>query len=242
MKCDHCCMSCEPGKGDHMSMKVFKKAIQFCEHIGSHITIGGGEPTVHPRFEEIFLKVLMSGIKSGAGSYIITNGKHTERALMIAHLAKGFDNEMFGAELSQDYYHEPISDKVIKAFGPNIRNTSNHIMKAGRADEEGIWDDEEGCVCSDIIIKPDGTVMSCGCDRGIPLGNVLNPKSVAGLTDHGYCTKDLFPYGKVETVCPNCGSEGLMISYLNDPVEYDCKVCKESVTFDYENLEVEVSA
>ena len=51
MSCDHCMMNCERGvKGEHMNHGTFARALDFAKDYGEHITIGGGEPTMHKDF------------------------------------------------------------------------------------------------------------------------------------------------------------------------------------------------
>ena len=48
MTCAHCCYSCSPRKRNFMSKDVFVKALDLCDL--DDISIGGGEPTLHPLF------------------------------------------------------------------------------------------------------------------------------------------------------------------------------------------------
>jgi MoaA/NifB/PqqE/SkfB family radical SAM enzyme len=44
-------MNCERGvKGEHMNHGTFARALDFAKDYGEHITIGGGEPTMHKDF------------------------------------------------------------------------------------------------------------------------------------------------------------------------------------------------
>ena len=69
MECEHCCMSAT-AKGEDMSIGTFKNALEYDEYI----TIGGGEPTLHPKFWE------MMGLALGFGEYVwlATNGSITK--------------------------------------------------------------------------------------------------------------------------------------------------------------------
>ncbi len=160
MTCDHCGMNCTY-KGEDMTFETFKQALS----IDNFITIGGGEPTIHPEFE----KFLMYAIAHSDSILIITNGKHTERALMIAKLADKLPDSIFWAELSQDEFHEPIDEKVIQAFKGNIRNTSDYLINAGRCD----WGADD-CICENLFVKPNGYIYQCGCDDSPVVGNVFN--------------------------------------------------------------------
>lgn len=115
MLCPHCCYSCGPG-GENMILETFKKAIDFAEEDGDgSLCIGGGEPTTHPRFWEIF------GIALGSYAYdddddlfIATNGSVSHIAMRLARMAK---RGVIYAALSVDPFHEPIDDEVLTAFG-----------------------------------------------------------------------------------------------------------------------------
>lgn len=56
MFCEHCGFSCT-AEGEDMSMEVFERTLQVFE--GSYITIGGGEPTLHPKIFEMVLGIIM---------------------------------------------------------------------------------------------------------------------------------------------------------------------------------------
>ena len=49
MNCAHCCFAATR-KGEHMPLNIFQKALQVAVRRGDHLTIGGGEPTMHPDF------------------------------------------------------------------------------------------------------------------------------------------------------------------------------------------------
>lgn len=189
MTCAHCCFSCEPGKGEHMSWDVFKKAVAMACELGEYITIGGGEPTMHPEFwrflwhaitEASFAKL---GWRDGGGVYIVTNGSITKTALRLAALAR---DGMVGARLSLDEHHDGIDAEVEDAFNAHgsyrrldgdLRYVSlgnpDRIIKAGRAVETGVGVVDE-CICDDLFVAPSGELYVCGCQDAPVLGNVRN--------------------------------------------------------------------
>jgi MoaA/NifB/PqqE/SkfB family radical SAM enzyme len=176
MECGHCGFSCT-AEGDDMTLETARIAIVHFESDG--LTIGGGEPTIHPAFWELF------GLCVGSSDYLfmVTNGKETEKALALARLA---ERGVLSCDLSIDPYHEPIDDRVYEAFkkrssefytrfgkdGRGIRDTSNNIVSVGRAWN---WGYEEGCICEDLFITPKGDVKPCGCEDSPILGNVNDP-------------------------------------------------------------------
>ena len=192
MLCEHCCYACTT-QGNHMSMATFKKALAICDE--ECLSIGGGEPTMHPKFWE------MIGVALGSCGYVwlATNGKMTGTALRLAELAK---RGVISVALSQDPWHESIDEKVVNAFTSDknnnpygrsnndcreIRNVSRHGSNptlAGRCD----WG-EEGCVCGDIMVLPDGTVRACGCDDAPIFGNVNTKFNIPDMWIAGECWK-----------------------------------------------------
>jgi len=160
MACEHCGMNCNKQDGENMSFETFKEALKHDDHI----TIGGGEPTIHPQFE----KFLLYALGKCENIFIITNGKKTDTALGLASL-NDMSEYQFGAELSQDPYHDPIDEKVVKAFEGHIRDTSQKPINAGRCD----WGNNE-CICEDMFVKPNGDVYQCGCDDSPKVGNVFD--------------------------------------------------------------------
>lgn len=175
MTCGHCAFACGP-KGEDMSLDTFRTAI--ATDYDEMVTIGGGEPTIHPNFWEIL------GLSLGHYEYVwmTTNGKNTEVALTLAGMAK---KGVLGVALSQDAWHSKIDQRVIDAFTSDknnrpfgqsgddqreIRNVGRHGCEptlAGRCD----WG-EVGCVCSDLIVHPSGLVKACGCEDAPAFGKI----------------------------------------------------------------------
>jgi MoaA/NifB/PqqE/SkfB family radical SAM enzyme len=149
-------------KSQNMSFHTFKKALSHDDSV----VLGGGEPTLHPHFE----KFLLYAIAHCTNTFVVTNGKIKQKALMLARL-NGFNPELFHAELSQDPFHEPINPKVVQAFGKSIRDTSNHLSNSGRCD----FGHNNDCICDgDAFVKPNGDVHQCGCLDSPKVGDVFN--------------------------------------------------------------------
>ena len=74
MSCAHCLFSCTE-KGKDMSMGVFKDSIKIAKEYDSYITIGGGEPTLHPKILEM---VGYSALMLDGAPTMITNGSCSE--------------------------------------------------------------------------------------------------------------------------------------------------------------------
>ena len=174
MKCAHCGFSCS-ARGQDMTEATLYKALEFAANRGEELlSIGGGEPTVHPRFWP-FLGIIFSFDFENV--WMATNGKRTMDALALANLA---NDRNFQVELSQDRYHEPVDDRVVRAFsttipskGVGVRNTSQYggLINAGRAKANQLGTRDE-CICPGLMIKPNGDIKPCGCVRAPVLGNV----------------------------------------------------------------------
>lgn len=179
MTCDHCCYSCGP-EGEDMSIRTFKNALKLDEMI----SIGGGEPTLHPQFWE------MLGLAIGSSDYVwlATNGTVTDTALALAKLAK---KQVIGCELSLDQFHDAyMVDQEVKQAFWNLVGGIRDITHDGK--DNPIWQGrtkeyytkEEcraDCVCPGTLITPSGDVKPCGCEDAPILGNV---------NDHGFDLND----------------------------------------------------
>jgi MoaA/NifB/PqqE/SkfB family radical SAM enzyme len=176
-------MSCEPGKGEDMSLEVFRAAL---DSASEYVTLGGGEPTMHPLFEQMLLEAIAHPtVSEEVGVLIITNGKIKNRAMMLARLA---DKEVVHAELSTDEFHEPIDEEVWLAFEGKHRDVTRsqrarpiyvgRYLETEGIDPEDVPEDED-CACEGYIIEPNGDVLQCSCPTSRKLGNILT-----GVADH----------------------------------------------------------
>lgn len=174
MTCGHCCFSATH-RGKEMSDEVFKAALKLTNAIDDpEFTLGGGEPTLHPRFWEFLGLTLQANALSYHDEWlplVITNGSVTETAIALARLnARG----TIQAELSQDAWHDPIDPKVIMEFKKHARMRTNHrIMSVGRG--KRVAGNEAGCCCETLLVDPDGVLWSCGCKR-VRYGTVFAPE------------------------------------------------------------------
>jgi sulfatase maturation enzyme AslB (radical SAM superfamily) len=197
MACEHCCVSSSKFiKGQHMSIETFKKAMKFCENSGESIFLGGGEPTIHPKFAEILgLALMHDSCECGVG--LITNGKRTDVALKLARMAKA---GIIYCGLSLDEYHDPIDHKVVEAFTKkssaystisdrdqrDIRRTRQNI-NVGFAKSNGIGERED-CCCPELFVDPDGTIWQCGC-KEVKFGT-LDEWKIPDWFSSGLCSKE----------------------------------------------------
>jgi len=172
-----------------MSLETARSAV--AEFGAEYVSIGGGEPTLHP----LFWQILMETAAKVEGVWLATNGSQTETALALAKLAQ---KGTIGCDLSQDEYHDPIDPRVVRAFnrdprpshGPSpdlrgVRNVGGNEINGGRCDFG-----ESGCVCNDLLVRPDGTVRGCGCEDAPAFGNVNTGVDVPDGWEWGECHKD----------------------------------------------------
>jgi len=177
MTCAHCCYACGP-KGEDMSLDTFRAAI--ANDYDEMVSIGGGEPTIHPHFWEIM------GLSLGHYEYVwlATNGKNTETALALARMAK---KGVIGCALSQDAWHSKIDQRVIDAFSkdktPRDRflsvpdsNDQREIQNVGQFGEPILagrcdWG-AAGCVGPGIVVQPSGMIKACACEDAPTFGKI----------------------------------------------------------------------
>lgn len=182
MACGHCCFACRPGAGVDMTRETFVAACKLARNYGQHIALGGGEPTIHPLFWE-FLGVAMKYHEGHdeCPIFLATNGSMTEDALALCNMAKA---GVVQAVLSVDDWHDPIDEKVIRAFQKlrdlyireAIRSVSDP-MPQGSAYQNDLFSVERGfrCCCNEVLIAPDGCIYACGCKK-TQLGTVFDPQ------------------------------------------------------------------
>jgi len=182
MSCEHCCSNCT-AVGVDMSAEVFAAALDLAADHGEYVTLGGGEPTLHPLFGHFLIDALARGTYFDGGVHVITNGTDKRMSLLLARLARA---EVLVAELSLDEYHDRwlVDDAVVKAFsdehgrarGGMIRSVTR-ILPVGRALENGIYTEDDGCCCDDLLVGADGTLWRCGC-RLVSYGHILGEHSI----------------------------------------------------------------
>lgn len=181
MTCEHCCFSCTE-EGEDMSLDTFRKILSMNK--GNYITIGGGEPTLHPEFKHFLIEAIAS-----CDVWMATNGSVKDNALLLARLA---ERGVLGCDLSTDHYHDygMVDPDVREAFKPTefsddkrgYRDVSRNVQNVGRAADTGVGI-EDGCACSGLMIRPNGDVHWCGCPDAKKLGNVNTDFDVPD--DHG---------------------------------------------------------
>lgn len=181
LKCPHCCMNAKK-RGEDMDLEIFRAACIAARETGSNICLGGGEPTLHPKFWEFFGLALGSADED-LGVWISTNGTQTEIAVALAGLAK---RGVLTAQLSLGEYHggeETVDPRVIKAWGFSsywdaVRHDGHraHVdVATGRLldDHRNVRVDDEECVLpagrgAKLLgepANPRSKRWSCPCDE-----------------------------------------------------------------------------
>ena len=156
MSCDHCCYNCSM-RGKHGDYYTIIKSIDFArdKYEDESITIGGGEPTLHPRFFDI-LKYCLDNFNY---VWMATNGSQTDIMYRLNNIINGedypectceeddpeqfakygclchekYDNDSIYQEnklivaLSLDPWHDPIDDHVIDMWKRQSKNMNSHF-------------------------------------------------------------------------------------------------------------------
>jgi MoaA/NifB/PqqE/SkfB family radical SAM enzyme len=157
-----------------MSIETFRNVLKYGDEA---LSLGGGEPTLHP----LFWQMLGEAIACVEYPWLATNGSQTNTALALAAMAQ---KGVIGCALSRDIHHDPIDERVVKAFtrknseyggfdnrtpdGREIRDVTGQEINGGRCD----FGNDTDCICPDFVVEPDGTVRGCECANAPVLGNV----------------------------------------------------------------------
>ena len=193
MHCAHCGFACT-NRGKDMSELVFRRVLAFCIRNRIGMTLGGGEPTIHPQFWKWLTYArkrfapLFEELEGGTIG-LVTNGSNTEMSLKLAEMARV---GKIWAAVSKDRYHDEIDPKVFKAFErPKLDRYSSHywglsqdeLIKEERRLERdrrdirtvGVvrpagraksWGDPRfGTWCCGIHVDPDGKMWECSCRK-----------------------------------------------------------------------------
>lgn len=192
MSCEHCCMAATE-RGMDMSRATFLAACKLAEDRGESILLGGGEPTLHPKFWEFIGHSLAHTSLGDTEVWLATNGSQTDTAIRLAGMARG---GVIGACLSQDEWHDEIDSRVEDAFTAGMHHNGmywthnpavphsdrdlrevrtiqhDNVIAAGRAKE---WaEGADNCACPELFATPQGALYACGCKKE-KLGTIKKP-------------------------------------------------------------------
>jgi organic radical activating enzyme len=136
MHCAHCCYSCTM-RGRHAKWETLVDSIAFARGYTESISIGGGEPTLHPRFFDV-LKMCLENFDY---VWLATNGSQTASMYRLANIINGEDypdcecseedidnglcecwndtiyqEDKLSVALSQDCFHDPIDNRIVELW------------------------------------------------------------------------------------------------------------------------------
>jgi organic radical activating enzyme len=175
MKCAHCMYACTPGKGKHMPMDIFRKAVDASAAYDSYIAIGGGEPTLHP---DLLAMLGIASFLSCEPIFMVTNGtceKKLWRTLIDAKRAKKID-----IHVSKDIWHDMSlvkdwvwedADRYKLWWGDDSSVRQRTLIRRGRAKRNWkklLWECEQSGIrvladeaeCGSPRISSDGRVWA----------------------------------------------------------------------------------
>lgn len=188
MKCAHCCSDCSE-VGEDMTAEVFERCMKICEDYNLITYLGGGEPTLHPLFDN-FLVRMASSVALGKTELCgcTTNGTDENRTAMMFALSK--IDYGFSFNVSTDNYHRKKLSKQLLHLLREERsfkkgNISPHqVLARGRG--KNIKGAKNGCVCGEEYVAVNGDIKPCGCAVEAPvIGNIMKvrPAFVSKIRD-----------------------------------------------------------
>lgn len=201
MKCSHCCYSCRPGKGKHMDYHTAIDAIAFARNYTETISIGGGEPTLHPRFFDI----LRFCLQDFDYVWMATNGSQTKAMWRLHNIIENCDYESFEREDyctcgEEDCYCEP--EGLIAQDGKlYVALSLDHFHDRDKVDEriEQLWERMSARQNSHYEIRDVTRSRNGVADQG------RAKRTGAGWGDHCVCSDHIVrPDGKIKM----CGCTG----------------------------------
>jgi MoaA/NifB/PqqE/SkfB family radical SAM enzyme len=158
-----------------MSLDTVECALKKIKNKSETLTIGGGEPTLHPYFFDIIKLCKKYGFK-GEKIWMCTNGSQKEIMKKLHQMAL---HEEIQITISRDKFHKKLDPEVEKWFTSNRMyddfrtfQSATDPMPIGRW--QGKKSDRKGeCCCLGPFIRPNGKVYQCGCPKAIHVGNVF---------------------------------------------------------------------
>lgn len=229
MMCPHCLNSCVPDD-KHMSVKDAKQAMDLAAFLKCQmLTVGGGEPTMHPKFAEL-MEYACSKFKAVT---VCTNGTWAVRGLSnyscanddtVINLLCAHDNLFFQVTSIPEYYQH--SDKVIDA----IKNKVMPRLKSLGIRRKVVLDTDKSTIHmhalgraldNEVYVKEALNDTSCttSCFRGALVGaQVPLPLAIQALEERGkYCTPAITADGDIGwSECGKCPP----FASIHDPLDY----------------------
>ena len=192
-QCAHCCFSCSPKNKLYMEESVAQKINSFfvnTETTRWWFNVMGGEPTLHPHYEDVINSFGQRNIRLVTNGWWIKNPKATDR--FVTFLKSSRASIHIG--VSRDKFHPPkvgdlaythlMSLNFKDDFGlsaPEPANEEKSIAMVGRAWWNGIGDEflnRFHCYCmssntrsTSFTVLEDGTITHCPFGI-IPIGKI----------------------------------------------------------------------
>lgn len=196
MACAHCIYSCGLKKGRHMSMDTFRQAVLVAESYDSPITIGGGEPTLHP---DLLAMLGIASLTADLPPFMVTNGTCSKKLWSL--LMRAQKREHIDVRVSNDLWHDTsmIRDWVRedadchKLWWGDKSNDHRTLIRQGRAKRNWkklLWECEQSGIrlnaieseCGYPRVAPDGRVWA-DVPGGGAMGIINDPDSFAKAYD-----------------------------------------------------------
>lgn len=183
-----------------MPLDVVRAALQIAHDEKYEITVGGGEPTLHPQFPEILTAARLANT-SGTAITVKTNGTNEKWSLWLARM----DQRVVTAVLSADQFHNlgAVPESVQREFklleiarngGKPIKwRRITVIANQGRAKDNGLSTRPELRVClgspgAGLHVFPDGRIYGCTCDDAPFFGRVQGIHNIPSGWLEGECS------------------------------------------------------
>lgn len=196
-RCNMSCAHCSAGataKGEDMAWKTFVQAIKVSKDT-EMITLGGGEPTLHPMFMKMLNYAISKRHKGMVG--VITNGSNIDISLKLADMS---EQGIISASISRDEFHDPISQTVINRYTDIGKITTvlpDEVVSKGRG--INIIGAIDKCGGRGLWMRWDGKLFLCGCKK-VCIGTIWDYKipdlhcdtvdrKNGELECHGYCSE-----------------------------------------------------
>jgi len=158
-----------------MTMDTVRATARFIGAGGyEHFFIGGGEPTLHPKFWDIvdIVKDCNADWAEENGCppvQLVTNGSKTKTVMRLVEMA---DKDEASVRLSRDQFHlkYPIDPSVIAAFPKHphlsIGSYIHNVVNTGRA-QRSVWaaNPRPGCDACGPVVTPNGKIWRCACRK-----------------------------------------------------------------------------
>lgn len=215
--CCHCSQSCPHVSKDkkyYMTLDEVEKGLQSLEGFNGHIGIFGGEPTIHPQFEEI-CKLYQKYVFVKARRELWTAGTKYKKY-------KELINETFYPELvsynehwdEQSCYHQPVNIAVREIFNGETSGHSDEDRSLMKHLINNCWVQQRW---SPAITPKGAYFCEIAGSRAIILGGAN------GLpVEKGWWLRPLGDYqAQIDTLCVNCSACVPMFARVEDKQERD---------------------